>query len=163
MTAVFSLFSTIQFINKDSFCSVRANLFLRSTNHSVSHLFITTALYWMQVFVFLIFYRTQALFVGPLIPLFWTSGDVCPGLQSQGGFPRLRASSPVHNGFLRFTSGATPAFSTNRGVHCISVYKAWLARLLSHASLWGKPIRVPLLIESVLSSNVSVMRLSRQK
>ena len=25
------------------------------------------------------------------------------------------------------------AFSTNRGVHCISVYTAWLARLLSHA------------------------------
>ena len=32
--------------------------------------------------------------MGPLIPLFWTSGDVCPGFQSQGGFPRLRASSP---------------------------------------------------------------------
>ena len=28
-------------------------------------------------------------------------------------FPRLRAYSPAHNGFLRFTSGATPAFSTN--------------------------------------------------
>ena len=25
------------------------------------------------------------LFVGPLIPLFWTSCDVCPGFQSQGG------------------------------------------------------------------------------
>ena len=24
-------------------------------------------------------------FVGPLIPLFWTSGDICPGIQSQGG------------------------------------------------------------------------------
>ena len=33
-----------------------------------------------------IFSRTQVLFVGPLIPLFWTSGDVCPGFQSQGGF-----------------------------------------------------------------------------
>ena len=84
-------------------------------------------------FFFLNFCRTQVLFVGPLIPLFWTSGDVCPGFQSQGGFPHLRASSPAHNGFLRFTSGATPAFSTNRGVHCISVYTAWLARLLSHA------------------------------
>ena len=31
-----------------------------------------------------------------MIPLFWTSGDVCPGFQSQAGF-------------LRFTSGATPA------------------------------------------------------
>ena len=24
--------------------------------------------------------------MGPLIPLFWTSGDICPGFQSQGGF-----------------------------------------------------------------------------
>ena len=46
--------------------------------------------------------------MGPLISLFWTSGDVCPGFQSQSGFPHLHASSPVHNGFLRFTSGATP-------------------------------------------------------
>ena len=77
----------------------------------------------MVVFIFY-FCRTQVLFVGPLIPLFWTSGDVCPGFQNQGGFPRLRASLPAHNGFLRFTSGAIPAFSTNRGVHCISVYTA---------------------------------------
>ena len=55
--------------------------------------------------------------MGPLIFLFWTSGDICPGLQSQGGFPRLPASSPAHNGFLRFTSGATP-------VDCIEVSTA---------------------------------------
>ena len=91
-------------------------------------------------FFFKNFCRTQVLFVGPLIPLFWTSGDVCPGFQSQDGFPRLRASLPVHNGFLRFTSGATPAFSTNSGVHCISVYMAWLARrLFSHASGFEPP------------------------
>ena len=24
--------------------------------------------------------------MGPLIPLFWTSGGVCPGFQSEGGF-----------------------------------------------------------------------------
>ena len=47
--------------------------------------------------------------MGPLIPLFWTSGGVCSGFQSQGGFPGLHAFSPVHNGFLRFTSGVTPA------------------------------------------------------
>ena len=28
-------------------------------------------------------WRTSVLFVGPLIPLFWTSGDICPGFQSQ--------------------------------------------------------------------------------
>ena len=43
------------------------------------------------------------------MPLFWTSGDVCPGFQSQVGFPHLRASWPAHNGFLKFTSSATPA------------------------------------------------------
>ena len=32
-----------------------------------------------------IFGGHEVLFVGPLIPLFWTSGDVCPGFQSQGG------------------------------------------------------------------------------
>ena len=93
------------------------------------------------LFFFKIFCRTQVLFVGPLIPLFWTSGDICPGFQSQGGFPCLCASSPVYNRFLRFTSGATPAFSTNSGVHCISVYTAWLARLLSHVLGFEPPMQ----------------------
>ena len=31
------------------------------------------------------FWRTQVLFVGTLIPLFWTSGDVSSGFQSQSG------------------------------------------------------------------------------
>ena len=47
--------------------------------------------------------------MGPLIPLFWTSGDVCPGFQCQGGFPCLHASLPVHNRFLRFIFVVTPA------------------------------------------------------
>ena len=45
--------------------------------------------------------------MGPLIPCFWTSSDVCPGFQSQDGFPHLHASSLECNGLLRFTSGAT--------------------------------------------------------
>ena len=36
-------------------------------------------------YFFFNFWRTHVLFVEPLIPLFWTSGDVCPGFQSQGG------------------------------------------------------------------------------
>ena len=51
-------------------------------------------------------WRTLVLFCwggGTLIPLFWTSGDICPGFQSQCGFYNLC------NRFLRFTSGATPA------------------------------------------------------
>ena len=47
--------------------------------------------------------------MGTLIPLFWTSGDVSPGCQSQGEFFCLHALLPVCKGFLRFTSGATPA------------------------------------------------------
>ena len=45
----------------------------------------------------------------PLIFLLWTSSNICPGFQSQGGFPCLNALSPVHNGFLRFTCSVTPA------------------------------------------------------
>ena len=37
----------------------------------------------------------------------WTSGDIYPGIQSEGGFPHLHALFPAHNGFLRFNSGAT--------------------------------------------------------
>ena len=33
--------------------------------------------------------------------------------------------SCLHAVILKVMSGATPAFSTNRGVHCISVYMAW--------------------------------------
>ena len=39
----------------------------------------------------------------PLISLFRTSGDVCPGFLSQGGSPCLPASLSVCNRFLRFT------------------------------------------------------------
>ena len=35
------------------------------------------------------FLRTWVLFVGPLIPMFWTSGDVSSGFQSQSGQPYL--------------------------------------------------------------------------
>ena len=39
-------------------------------------------------------FRGHVLFVGPLIPLFWTSGAVCPGFQSQGGY-RLHTFFPA--------------------------------------------------------------------
>ena len=42
--------------------------------------------------------------MGPPIALFWTSGDVCHGFKSQGGFPHLWASSPAHNRFFRTTT-----------------------------------------------------------
>ena len=65
-----------------------------------SHLFI--------LFIFLFFWRTHVLFVGPLIPLFWTSGDICFGFQSQGG-SCLHTFLPEH-----YSSDSTLAGS-NRG------------------------------------------------
>ena len=47
--------------------------------------------------------------MGPLISLFW---DFCRRLllvSYQGGFHHLHALSTACNGFLRFTSGVTPA------------------------------------------------------
>ena len=55
------------------------------------------------LFFFLIC-RTRVLFGGPLIPLFWTSGDVCPGFQSQGGFLTCMLSSK----FDKNSSGKCP-------------------------------------------------------
>ena len=39
----------------------------------------------------------------------WTSSDVRPGFQSQGGSTHFLASSSLHKKILRFTSGAIPA------------------------------------------------------
>ena len=41
-------------------------------------------------FFFLIFWRTHVLFLGSLVPLFWISGDVSSGFQSQSGFCLIR-------------------------------------------------------------------------
>ena len=68
---------------------------------------------------------TKVYFVGPLIAPILDPPLCDPphGFQSQGGslsctLTCLCAVNP------RVTSGATPAFSTNSGVHCISVYTA---------------------------------------
>ena len=42
--------------------------------------------------------------MGPLIPLFWTSGNVCPGFQHQGGSLACFLAWVI----LRFTSGVIP-------------------------------------------------------
>ena len=67
--------------------------------------------------------------MGPLIPLFWTSGDVSSGFQSQSGFCLIRTwwrrTSNITCS-LRFTSGATPARPL--------CWPAWLpSRFLPHA------------------------------
>ena len=47
--------------------------------------------------------------MGPGIPLFWTSGNIHPGLQGQGGSSHLHVLWSVCNEILRFTSGVTHA------------------------------------------------------
>ena len=63
----------------------------------------------VTVYFFINFWRTSVLFVGSLIPSSLTSGDFCPGFQSQRwSLHLLHASSPTCKGILGFTSGATP-------------------------------------------------------
>ena len=56
-------------------------------------------------------WRTWVFFVGPLIPLFWTSGDVSSGFQCQSGQPysSLVEVYMLHTPWDSITSGATPA------------------------------------------------------
>ena len=45
------------------------------------------------LFLFVIFWRTQVLFVRLLTSLLWTSGDVCTGIQSWGEVQRIHLPS----------------------------------------------------------------------
>ena len=54
--------------------------------------------------------------MGPLIPLFWTSGDLYPGFQSQGGSLAGFLTWVI----LRFTSGATPTDCTEVLIHILA-------------------------------------------
>ena len=56
--------------------------------------------------------------------LFWTSCVLPHRFQSRSGSLACTLSC-LRTVIPKVTSGATPAFSTNRGVHCISVYTAW--------------------------------------
>ena len=72
----------------------------------------------------LFFCLTRAQFVEPLIaPVL---DFVCPSswFQIQSGSLTCTLSC-LCAVILKVMSGVTPAFSTNRGVHCISVYAAW--------------------------------------
>ena len=56
----------------------------------------------------------------PLVPLFWSSGDISSGFQSQSGFCLInfcRGKCNVHS--LRSTSGATPADLLTAGMAVI--------------------------------------------
>ena len=56
--------------------------------------------------------------------LFWTSCALPHGFQIQSGYLACTLSC-LRAMILKVTTGVTPAFSTNRGVHCISMYRAW--------------------------------------
>ena len=72
---------------------------------------VTNSWTMVKLFFFFLksFWQTHVLFWGPLVPLFWISGDVSSGFQSQIGLPYLhcRGERNVHS--ARSTSGATLA------------------------------------------------------
>ena len=69
------------------------------------------------------------IFVGPLIPLFWTSGDVCSGFQSQGRFLACLLFACAL--FLRFNSGATPADCWHSFVSSYDIYQKRICFFIS--------------------------------
>ena len=75
------------------------------------------------MFFKIFFVGPRSILWGHWLPLCWTLCHPSHGFQSQdGSFPCTLTCLRVVN--LRATSGATPAFSTSRGVHCISVCSA---------------------------------------
>ena len=49
----------------------------------------TSAVNFLKIYILLKFLVDTCPFIGPLIPLFWTSGDVSCGFQSHSGQPYL--------------------------------------------------------------------------
>ena len=76
---------------------------------------------------FLKFLADTCPFLGPLVPLFWISGDVSSGFQSQSGFCLIRyfcgGKCNVHS--PRFTSGATLADLLVAGAQPVTSPHAW--------------------------------------
>ena len=60
-------------------------------------------------FFFLKFLADTCPFLGPLVPLFWISGDVSSGFQSQSGLPYSHCGGKRNVRSPRSTSGATLA------------------------------------------------------
>ena len=54
-------------------------------------------------------WQIKVLFLGPLVPLFWTSGDVSYGFQSQSGQSYSYLAGVCVTHYPRFTSGVTSA------------------------------------------------------
>ena len=60
-------------------------------------------------FFFLKFLADTCPFLGPLVPLFWISGDISSGFQSQSGLPYSHCGGECNVRSPRSTSGATLA------------------------------------------------------
>ena len=83
--------------------------------------------------------------MGSLIPLFWISGNFSPGFQSQDVSVRGLFAS---NGFLRITSGVTPA-ALSTAVIAIEPCFSWALMGLkpeikceAHLTVWAIPARL---------------------
>ena len=74
--------------------------------HNVFHMFLKR------------FWRTSVLFMGPLISVFWTSGDICPGLQNQDGYHWLikgaRGTPPGGSNSFNFMLAPPGGLTQNR-------------------------------------------------
>ena len=98
--------------------------------------------------------------------LFWTSCVLPHGFQIQSGYLACTLSC-LHAVILKVTSGGTPAFSTNRGVHCISMYMAWRiacctlvcmnSGLLLLLSQWTVPLKCGLFINKPTYLNLKTV------
>ena len=84
------------------------------------------------------FWRTRVLFVGPLIPLFWTSDDLSPWVSKPGWIPHLRALLRACHEFLRFTSDVTPFYRGQHGSWSRSLHATYVAEV-GCRDLIGRP------------------------
>ena len=102
-------------------------------------------------FFFKIFVEPRSNLWGHWLTLFWTSCDPPHGFQSQGGSLTCTLTC-LHVVSLRVMSGATPAFSTNRSVHCTSVYTAGPPSTSLMQTVEGRQWWVPTLGSSEIRS-----------
>ena len=98
-----------------------------------------------RIFLFFFFFNflsgPRSILWSHWLLLFWTSCVLPHGFQIQSGYLACTLSC-LHAVILKVTSGATPAFSTNRGVHCISMYMAWWPVMftLGGCTCLGRPL-----------------------
>ena len=89
--------------------SVKLQIFIAlSTSPNV--IFITTWIIFKNLETFFQKIGGHQPFLGPLVNLFQTSGNISPDFQTQGRAPLLSALLLACDEFLRFTSSVTPTY-----------------------------------------------------